>query len=40
MGEAFANFIEEVEQKKFPGDEHSVTMKDEQWNALLKELGE
>jgi 3-methyl-2-oxobutanoate hydroxymethyltransferase len=40
MHEAFTNFIAEVEEKKFPGDEHSVTMKDEQWNALLKELGE
>lgn len=40
MADAFGTFIEEVEQKKFPGDEHSVTMKDEQWNALLKELGE
>jgi 3-methyl-2-oxobutanoate hydroxymethyltransferase len=40
MHEAFTNFIAEVEEKKFPGEEHSVTMKDEQWNALLKELGE
>ncbi len=40
MGEAFAGFKADVEQRKFPTDEHSVTMKDEQWDALLKELGE
>lgn len=40
MGEAFASYKSDVEQRLFPTDEHSVTMKDEQWDALLKELGE
>jgi 3-methyl-2-oxobutanoate hydroxymethyltransferase len=40
MGEAFASYKADVEQRTFPTDEHSVTMKDEQWDALLKELGE
>ncbi|MGH2582097.1 MAG: 3-methyl-2-oxobutanoate hydroxymethyltransferase [Anaerolineales bacterium] len=40
MGEAFARFKGDVEARRFPTDEHSVTMKDEQWEALLKELGE
>ncbi|MBW8010226.1 MAG: 3-methyl-2-oxobutanoate hydroxymethyltransferase [Chloroflexi bacterium] len=37
---AFTTFKDEVEKKKFPGDEHSYHMKDEQWLVLLGELGE
>lgn len=40
MAEAFAAFKAEVEAKKFPTDAHSVTMKDEEWLALLGELGQ
>jgi 3-methyl-2-oxobutanoate hydroxymethyltransferase len=38
MAEAFVSFKDDVEARRFPGDEHSVTMKDEQWQALMKEL--
>ena len=40
MAEAFAGFKADVEARTFPTDEHSVTMKEEQWQSLLKELGE
>ena len=40
MVDAFAAFITEVTERKFPGPEHSVTIKKEEWAALLKELGE
>jgi 3-methyl-2-oxobutanoate hydroxymethyltransferase len=40
MVDAFKTFMQEVADHKFPGDEHSVTIKDETWAALLKELGE
>lgn len=40
MLDAFTAFMQEVADRKFPGDEHSVTIKDETWAALLKELGE
>lgn len=40
MADAFAGFKSDVEARKFPTDEHSVTIKEEQWQALLKELGE
>jgi 3-methyl-2-oxobutanoate hydroxymethyltransferase len=39
MGEAFANFKLDVENRRFPTEEHSVEMKEEQWQALLKEIG-
>ena len=39
MQRAFADYIEDVETKRFPALEHTVEMKDEQWEELLKELG-
>ncbi|MCW5875530.1 MAG: 3-methyl-2-oxobutanoate hydroxymethyltransferase [Anaerolineales bacterium] len=38
MAEAFAAFKAEVEERSFPGEEHSVAIKEEQWQALLKDL--
>jgi len=38
MAEAFASYKADVEARSFPTDEHSVTIKEEQWQALLKEL--
>ncbi|MEX2160801.1 MAG: 3-methyl-2-oxobutanoate hydroxymethyltransferase [Anaerolineales bacterium] len=38
MAGAFAGFKADVEKKSFPTDEHSVTMKEEQWQDLMKEL--
>jgi hypothetical protein len=29
-----------VEARRFPTEDQNVVMKDEQWQALLKELGE
>jgi 3-methyl-2-oxobutanoate hydroxymethyltransferase len=40
MNDAFTGFKADVEAHRFPTDEHSVTIKEEQWQALLKELGE
>jgi 3-methyl-2-oxobutanoate hydroxymethyltransferase len=40
MSEAFSHFKADVEARRFPTQDHSVSMKDEQWEALLKELGE
>jgi 3-methyl-2-oxobutanoate hydroxymethyltransferase len=40
MQESFTAFKEDVESKKFPADEHSTFMKDEEWFELLGELGE
>ena len=39
MQRAFADYIEDVETKRFPAPEHTVEMKDEEWEALLKEIG-
>ncbi|MQC27264.1 MAG: 3-methyl-2-oxobutanoate hydroxymethyltransferase [Chloroflexi bacterium] len=39
MGEALTDFKEDVEAKTFPGEEHSVGIKDEEWESLLKEIG-
>ena len=39
MDKAFADFREEVLRKSFPTSTHSVQMKDEDWNALLANLG-
>ena len=39
MQKAFANYIEDVETKRFPAPEHTVEMKDEEWDTLLKEIG-
>ena len=38
MQRAFADYIEDVETKRFPAAEHSIEMKDEEWDALLKEI--
>ncbi|MCL5429388.1 MAG: 3-methyl-2-oxobutanoate hydroxymethyltransferase [Chloroflexi bacterium] len=38
MSEAFASFKDDVESRRFPTEEHSVSIKDEQWQTLLKEL--
>ena len=38
MQTAFANYIEDVETKHFPAEEHSVAMDDKEWEALLKEI--
>lgn len=38
MGDAFNAFKDDVENRRFPTEDHSVSMKDEQWQALLKEL--
>jgi 3-methyl-2-oxobutanoate hydroxymethyltransferase len=39
MQKAFADYIEDVETKRFPAPEHTVEMKDEEWELLLKEIG-
>jgi 3-methyl-2-oxobutanoate hydroxymethyltransferase len=38
--EAMQAYKQDVEQKQFPTDEHSVFMKDEEWQSLLTELDE
>jgi len=38
MQRAFADYIEDVETKRFPAPEHTVEMKDEEWETLLKEI--
>ena len=38
MQRAFADYIEDVETKRFPAPEHTVEMKDEEWEELLKEI--
>ena len=38
MQKAFADYIEDVETKRFPAQEHTVEMADEQWEELLKEI--
>jgi len=40
MAEALTAYRSEVEAKAFPTDEHSVFMKQDEWDALLEELGE
>jgi len=39
MKKVFADYIEDVETKRFPAPEHTVEMKDEEWEELLKEIG-
>ena len=39
MQKAFADYIEDVETKHFPAQEHTVEMKDKEWESLLKEIG-
>ena len=38
MQKAFSDFIEDVESKRFPAQEHIVEMDDKEWEALLKEV--
>ncbi|HXF85622.1 MAG TPA: 3-methyl-2-oxobutanoate hydroxymethyltransferase [Anaerolineales bacterium] len=38
MQRAFADYIEDVESRRFPAQEHSVEMDDSEWEALLKEI--
>jgi 3-methyl-2-oxobutanoate hydroxymethyltransferase len=38
MQKAFADFIEDVETRHFPAQEHTVEMDDSEWDALLKEV--
>jgi len=40
MARAFNRYREEVEQHAFPAAEHSAEMPDEEWHALLADLGE
>ncbi len=38
MRRAFSEYIADVQAKTFPGAEHTVEMKDEEWEELLKSL--
>ena len=38
MQKAFANFIEDVETKRFPAQEHAVEMEYAEWDALLNDI--
>jgi len=38
MQNAFTSYIEDVQTKVFPADEHSVDMAEEEWQALLKDI--
>ncbi len=38
MQKAFADYIEDVETKRFPAQEHTVEMDDKEWETLLKEI--
>lgn len=40
MERAFRAYIEDVETRRFPAEEHTVDMPDEEWAELLRELGE
>lgn len=40
MQQAFVAYKSDVENKLFPADEHTFTMKDDQWATLLDELNE
>jgi ketopantoate hydroxymethyltransferase len=40
MQKAFADYIEDVETKHFPSQEHIVEMDDKEWELLLKDIGE
>jgi len=36
MNKAFAEYIDEVETKQFPADEHTVEMSDNEWNEFIR----
>lgn len=38
MHKAFTEYIDDVETKRFPAQEHTVEMDDKEWEALLSEL--
>src|SRR5215208_6572773 len=38
MQKAFTNYIDDVETKRFPAQEHTVEMDDKEWDALLKDI--
>jgi 3-methyl-2-oxobutanoate hydroxymethyltransferase len=38
MQKAFADYIEDVETKRFPAPEHTVEMDDKEWEGLLQEI--
>src|SRR5215207_3227023 len=38
MQKAFADYIEDVEIKRFPAQEHTVDMDDKEWESLLEEV--
>src|SRR5687767_9445290 len=38
MQKAFADYIEDVETKRFPAQEHTIEMDDKEWESLLKEI--
>jgi len=38
MQKVFADYIEDVETKRFPALEHTVEMDDKEWESLLKEI--
>jgi len=40
MLRAFTQYIEDVHKQTFPGEEHSVEMKDEEWDEFLREAGD
>ena len=40
MRRAFGEFIADVTAHRFPGDEHTVEMPDEEWEALLRKDGD
>jgi 3-methyl-2-oxobutanoate hydroxymethyltransferase len=38
MQKAFGDFIEDVESKRFPAQEHIIEMENDEWDVLLKEI--
>jgi len=38
MGRAFGEYIQDVQNRTFPAEEHSIDMENEEWQALLKSL--
>jgi 3-methyl-2-oxobutanoate hydroxymethyltransferase len=38
MNKAFVEYIDDVETKRFPAQEHTVEMSDEEWEAFQKEI--
>lgn len=40
MQSAFGEYIADVTARRFPADEHTVEMPDEEWNALIGQIGD